>query len=268
MTVPSSSPARGGVVGSRSSSSPPKTGTWEAMTSLPSTVRVPAQLPPLATRGSPSGSGRSSSEGSVETRTSRFGSAKVTEVTPAWATRLWPRVASPVRRLGRREVGAHERVGRELLGERGDPAALGALEGRGRLGEGDRGDGDEDDDDDRQLEGEELPARVARRRLSVTTMYSTSTADRSATTPHRSHHDHRVPLHHRKGISTMRLHRIALGALVAASLALTGCGATKEQVRGRTPPPPPAAPRRPACSTWSRTARAAGTTRPPAPRPR
>ena len=30
----------------------------------------------------------------------------------------------------------------------------------------------------------------------------------------------------------MRLHRIALGAVVAATLALTGCGATKDQATG------------------------------------
>ncbi len=35
-----------------------------------------------------------------------------------------------------------------------------------------------------------------------------------------------------KVISTMRLHRIALGAVVAATLALTGCGATKDQASG------------------------------------
>jgi len=35
-----------------------------------------------------------------------------------------------------------------------------------------------------------------------------------------------------KVISTMRLHRIALGAVVAASLALTGCGATKDSASG------------------------------------
>ena len=30
----------------------------------------------------------------------------------------------------------------------------------------------------------------------------------------------------------MRLHRIALGAVVAATLALTGCGATKDKATG------------------------------------
>ena len=109
------------------------------------------------------------------------------------------------------------------------------------------------------------PASVGRRLLRMTTMNSTFSADRSATVARRSRSTIMTFALHTKWISTMRLHRIALGAVVAATLALTGCGATKDQGAGDSSATSGgSAPRPPACSTWSRTLPAAGTTPPPA----
>ena len=60
-------------------------------------------------------------------------------------------------------------------------------------------------------------------------MNSTFSADRSATAAPPPRHDHDVRVLHMKAISPMRPHRIALGAVLAAALAVTGCGATKDQ---------------------------------------
>ena len=96
-------------------------------------------------------------DGSVETRTSRSVSAKLTDDTPVWVTTLWARVASPVRVSG----------SARLLRTSGLTAICSARPAtrrpstRSKVAPAWASDTpatrDQDDDDDRELEGEQLP---------------------------------------------------------------------------------------------------------------
>ena len=149
MTVPRWAPT--------ASSDSPSTGTWETRCSTPSSSRVPDQLAPVRDPRVPDRQAAPSSEGSVDTRTSRSGSAKLTDETEVCVTRRLGEGGEAGARLGLGQAGAHERAHGDLLGEAGDAAALDPLEGRRRLGQRHRGHGHEDDGDDRELEGEQLP---------------------------------------------------------------------------------------------------------------
>ena len=165
----------------------------------------------------------------MDTRTSRSVSAKLTDDTDVWVTRLWASVARPVRVSGSARLArtrgllatCSARPATRRPSTRSNVAADWASETAATA--------------TRTTEmiaswrAKSCPASVDRRLFRLTTMNSTFSADTRATTDAAHPHDHGVRLTQTKAISTMRLHRIALGAVLAAALAVSGCGATKEQ---------------------------------------
>ena len=157
---------------------------------------------------------------------------------------LWARVARPVRVSGSARLVRTSGLTAICSASAGHPAPLDALEGRRRPARARRpATAIRTTTRIASWSARSCPASVGRRRLSVTTMNSTFSADTSATAdPLPQSDDSRVHPLHTERISRSRLHRIALGAAVAAALALTGCGATKDQGAGGVRQPAAAAP--------------------------